>query len=114
LGSRKGFNLPAGGFDLEAGNLQAVKDGHVAYIVSPGHWLSGYIATRALANAKETGKPLLEGLLLVPGEFVTKDNVDAVIERQSSAEKVAAALAPIGDEVLANPDKHVVGPWPPK
>jgi hypothetical protein len=26
---------------------------------------------------------------------------------------VAAALAPIGDDVLANPDKHIVGPWPP-
>ena len=27
LGARKGFNLPSGGFDLEAGNLQGVKDG---------------------------------------------------------------------------------------
>ncbi len=114
LGSRKGFNLPAGGFDLEAGNLQAVKDGHAAYIVSPGHWLAGYIATRALANARLTGEPLIQGLLLVPGEFVTKDNVDAVIARQSSPESVAAALAPLGDDVLAHPQAHIVGPWPPK
>jgi ribose transport system substrate-binding protein len=113
LGARKGFALPSGGFDLEAGNLQAVKDGHVDYVMSPGHWLAGYIATRALANAKQRGEPLIQGLLLVPGELVSAENVDAVIARQQSAETVAAALAPVGDEVLANPDKHIVGPWPP-
>lgn len=114
LGARKGFALPAGGFDLEAGNLQAVKDGHVAYTVSPGHWLAGYIATRALANAKKTGQPLIQGLLLVPGEFVTTENIDAVILRQSSPENVAAALSSVGDDVLAHPEAHIVGPWPPK
>jgi ribose transport system substrate-binding protein len=113
LGARRGFDLPSGGFDLEAGNLQAVKDGHVDYVMSPGHWLAGYIATRALANAKASGAPLIQGLLLVPGELVSAENVDAVIARQASAETVAAALAPVGDEVLANPDKHIVGPWPP-
>ena len=114
LGTRKGFNLPSGGFDLEAGNLQGVKDGYVNYVMSPGHWLAGYIATRALANAKETGQPLIQGLLLVPGELVSKDNIDAVIAGQQSPETVAAALAPVGDDVLANPAKHIVGPWPPK
>jgi ribose transport system substrate-binding protein len=113
LGARKGFALPSGGFDLEAGNLQAVKDGHVDYVMSPGHWLAGYIATRALANAKQKGEPLIQGLLLVPGELVSTENVDAVIARQQSAETVAAALAPVGDDVLANPNKHIVGPWPP-
>jgi ABC-type sugar transport system substrate-binding protein len=29
LAKRTGFKLPAGGFDLEAGNMQAVKDGSV-------------------------------------------------------------------------------------
>jgi ribose transport system substrate-binding protein len=114
LGARKGFKLPSGGFDLEAGNLQAVKDGHVTYVMSPGHWLAGYIATRALANAKHKGEPLIKGLLLVPGELVSAGNVDAVIARQKSAEKVAAALAPVGDAVLANPSAHIVGPWPPR
>ncbi len=114
LGARKGFNLPSGGFDLEAGNLQANKNGHVTYVVSPGHWLAGYIATRALANANETGQPLIQGLLLVPGEFVSSENVDAVIERQASPDKVAAALAPVGDDVLAHPEAHIVGPWPPQ
>ena len=82
--------------------------------MSAGYWLAGYIATRALANAKETGQPLIQGLLLVPGELVSKDNIDAVIARQQSPETVAAAFAPVGDDVLANPAKHIVGPWPPK
>jgi ribose transport system substrate-binding protein len=81
--------------------------------MSPGHWLAGYIATRALANAKKKNEPLIKGLLLVPGELVSAENVDAVITRQQSAEAVAAALAPIGDQVLADPSKHIVGPWPP-
>jgi ABC-type sugar transport system substrate-binding protein len=114
LGARKGFKLPSGGFDLEAGNLRAVKDGYVTYVMSPGHWLAGYIATRALANAKAKGEPLIQGLLLVPGELVSAENVDTVIARQASAETVAAALAPVGDEVLANPSAHIVGPWPPQ
>lgn len=114
LGARKGFKLPSGGFDLEAGNLAAVKDGYVTYVMSPGHWLAGYIATRALANAKAKGEPLIQGLLLVPGELVSAENVETVIARQQSAETVAAALAPVGDDVLANPSAHIVGPWPPQ
>jgi ribose transport system substrate-binding protein len=113
LGARRGFDLPSGGFDLEAGNLQAVKDGYVDFVMSPGHWLAGYIATRALANAKTTGEPLIQGLLLVPGELVSAENVDTVIARQQSAETVAAALAPVGDDVLANSGQYIVGPWPP-
>jgi ABC-type sugar transport system substrate-binding protein len=36
LGARKGFALPWGGFDFEAGNLAAVKDGHVTYVMRRG------------------------------------------------------------------------------
>lgn len=114
LAARTGFNLPSGGFDLEAGNLQAVKDGAVDYIMSPGHWLSGYLATKALANAAMTGEPLIQGLLLVPGELVSAENIDAIIERQRSAQNVSAALAPVGDDILANSSKYIVGPWPPQ
>lgn len=114
LAQRAGFDLPSGGFDLEAGNLQAVKDGSVDYIMSPGHWLSGYLATRALANAALSGEKLIAGLLLVPGEIVSSENIDAVIARQQSPQSVSAALAPIGDDILAHVDQYIVGPWPPQ
>ncbi len=114
LAQRTDFDLPSGGFDLEAGNLQAVKNGFVDYIMSPGHWLSGYLATRALANAALGEADLIQGLLLVPGELVSSENIDEIIARQSSEETVAAALAPVGDDILANADQYIVGPWPPQ
>jgi ribose transport system substrate-binding protein len=114
LAQRAGFKLPCGGFDLEAGNLDAVKKGSVSYIMSPEHFLSGYIATRALANAALNGTPLLQGLMLVPGKLVDKSNIDEIIARQSSPKAVEAALAPVGDDILAHADKYIVGPWPPK
>lgn len=94
--------------------MQAVKEGAVAYLMSPNHFLAGYLATRALADAALGKGKLIEGLMLVPGELVSKDNIDAIIARQASAKSVAAALAPVGDEILAHSDKHIVGPWPPK
>ena len=114
LAARDGFKLPAGGFDLEAGNLQAVKSGAVSYLMSPNHWIAGYLATRALADAAMGKGKLLQGLMLVPGELVSKDNIDAIIARQASAEAMTAALAPIADDILAHADQHIVGPWPPK
>lgn len=114
LAQRNGFDLPSGGFDLEAGNLQAVKSGAVDYIMSPGHWLSGYLATRALANAALNEEPLIQGLLLVPGELVSSENVDAIIARQQNEASVAATLAPVGDDILANVDRYIGGPWPPQ
>jgi ribose transport system substrate-binding protein len=106
--------LPSGGFDLEAGNLQAVKDGHVNYVMSPEHWLTGYVATRALANAAIEGKPVIQGLMLVPGKLVSAENIDEILARQKSPENVTAALGPVGDDILANSAKYIVGPWPPK
>jgi len=114
LAQRAEFKLPAGGFDLEAGNLQAVKDGSVSYVMSPNHWLTGYIATRALADQALGKRKLAQGLMLVPGELVSKANIDEIITRLASAQAVVTALAPIGDDILANADKHIVGPWPPK
>jgi len=114
LAQRTGFNLPAGGFDLEAGNLDAVRKGYVSYIMSPEHFLSGYIATKALADSALNGTPLLQGLMLVPGKLIDKSNIDEIIARQSSLKNVEAALGPVGDDILAHADKYIVGPWPPK
>lgn len=113
LAQRTGFKLPSGGFDLEAGNLDAVKKGYVSFIMSPEHWLSGYIATKALAESALNGTPLLQGLMLVPGKLVDSSNIDEIIARQSSTKNVETALSPVGDDILAHADKYIVGPWPP-
>jgi ribose transport system substrate-binding protein len=111
LATRADFDLPSGGFDLEAGNLQAVKDGSVDYVMSPEHWLSGYIATRLLANHAQSGEPLPQGLWNTGGLLVSADNIDEIIARQESPETVTAAMAPIGDAQIADPASHLV-PWP--
>ncbi len=111
LAKRASFDLPSGGFDLEAGNLQAVKEGSVDYVMSPEHWLSGYIATKLLAESAKSGEPLPQGLWNVGGLLVSADNVDDIIARQESPESVTAGMAPLGDEQIANPDEHLV-PWP--
>ena len=113
LAQRADFDLPSGGFDLEAGNLQAVKEGSVDYVMSPEHWLSGYVATRALADAALAGEEPIQGLMLLPGLLVSSENVDEVIARQESEETVAAALAPVGDDIVANADQYIVNTWPP-
>jgi len=114
LAQRTGFKLPSGGFDLEAGNLDAVKKAYVSFIMSPEHWLSGYVATKALADSALNGTKLIQGLMLIPGKLVDSSNIDEIIDRQSDPKKVDAALSPVGDDILANADKHIVGPWPPK
>ena len=113
LAKRADFDLPSGGFDLEAGNLQAVKEGTVDYVMSPEHWLSGYVATRALANAALAGEDPIQGLMLLPGLLVSSENVDAIIARQESEETVSAALAPVGDDIVANAEQYIVNTWPP-
>lgn len=114
LAQRTGFNLPSGGFDLEAGNLDAVKKGYVSFIMSPEHWLSGYVATKALAEHALNGSKLPQGLMLIPGKIIDSSNIDEIIARQSSTKNVETALAPVGDDILAHTDKYIVGPWPPK
>ena len=113
LEQRTDFDVPSGGFDLEAGNLEAVKNGHVDYVMSPEHWLSGYVATRLLADAALKGEEPVQGLMLLPGKLVSSDNIDEIIARQASEDSVSAALAPVGDDIAANADQYIVNTWPP-
>lgn len=113
LAQRADFDLPSGGFDLEAGNLEAVKNGLVDYVMSPEHWLSGYVATRLLADAALAGEEPVQGLMLIPGTLVSSENIDEIIARQESEETVAAALAPVGDDIAANAEQYIVNTWPP-
>jgi hypothetical protein len=52
--------------------------------------------------------------MLLPGLLVDSTNIDEVIARQESEESVAAALAPVGDDIVANAERYIVGPWPPE
>lgn len=99
---RNGVELLAGGMDLEPGALDAVKAGTVAVLVSPEHWLKGYIATKILAMHAKDGYEIPAGVWDTGGLVVNSENIDAIIARQASDEAMSKALAPVGDEQIAN------------
>ena len=42
--------------------MEGVRDGYVEALISPEHWLKGYLAVKLMADAKQSGKPLPEGM----------------------------------------------------
>lgn len=108
---RNNVKILAGGMDLEPPAIQAVQDGFVAAVVSPEHWLKGYIATKLLADHAENGTPIPAGLWDTGGLVVNSSNIDEIAARQADDATMAAALAPVGDEQIANQDQYLVS-WP--
>jgi ABC-type sugar transport system substrate-binding protein len=104
---RNNVKLLAGGMDLEPGALDAVKEGYVTAVVSPEHWLKGYIATKLLAAHAEEGAAIPTGVWDTGGLLVTADNIDEIIARQASDDSMRAALAPVGDEQIANSAQYI-------
>ena len=70
--------------------LEGVKDGYVEALISPEHWLKGYLAVKLMADAKQNGKPLPEGMWNSGALTVNADNIDEIIARQKDAASRAA------------------------
>lgn len=92
--------------------LEGVKDGYVEALVSPEHWLKGYLAVKLMAEAEQSGKPLPEGLWNPGALVVNSKNIDEILTRQQSPESRASYFKPIVDRQLANQDKYLI-PMPP-
>lgn len=107
LQQRNDVTLLAGGMDLEPGSLEAVQNGYVAALVSPEHWLKGYIATKLLAMHAETGAEIPVGTWDTGGLVVNADNIDDIVARQASDDAMLKALGPVGDEQIANSAKYI-------
>lgn len=105
---RNDVELLAGGMDLEPAALDAVADGYVQALVSPEHWLKGYISTKILAAHAEEGTDIPVGTWDTGGLVVNADNIGEIIERQESDEAMSAALSEVGDEQIANPADYLV------
>lgn len=105
---RNDVKFLAGGMDLEPAALDAVKDGYVAALVSPEHWLKGYISTRILADHAENGTEVPVGVWDTGGLVVTADNIDEIIKRQASDASMSAALSEVGDKQIANPADYLL------
>jgi ribose transport system substrate-binding protein len=99
--------LLVGACDLDQVAMEGVRDGYVEALISPEHWLKGYLAVKLMADAAQSGKPLVEGLWNSGALTVNKDNIDEILERQKDA---ASRSAYFQDEVakqLGSPDQYL-------
>jgi ribose transport system substrate-binding protein len=94
-------------FDLDPRTMQAVKDGTNFCTISPEHYLKGYIATRLLAEAVKTGKPLPKGWFDEPGLVVDQSLIGVIMERQSSDANMRAWLRPEIARIFADTSPYM-------
>jgi ribose transport system substrate-binding protein len=99
--------LLVGACDLDTVALEGVKDGYVEALISPEHWLKGYLAVKLMADAAQSGKPLQEGLWNSGALTVNSDNIDDIITRQKDAASRAAYFKDEVQKQLDNQDQYL-------
>jgi ABC-type sugar transport system substrate-binding protein len=104
---RGGKKLVVGACDLDPVALEGVRDGYVTALISPEHWLKGYLAIKLMAAAKQDGKDLPEGVWNSGALTVDSKNIDEIIKRQKDAASRAAFFKPVAEKQLANPDQQL-------
>src|SRR3954452_7137628 len=103
--------LIVGACDLDQVAMEGVRDGYVEALISPEYWLKGYLAVKLMAQAKQDGKSLPEGMWNSGALTVNSDSIDDILERQKDP---ASRSAYFKDEVakqLGNPSQYL-GPMP--
>jgi ribose transport system substrate-binding protein len=99
--------LLVGACDLDPVALEGVKDGYVQALISPEHWLKGYIAVKLMAQAAQSGKPLPEGMWNSGALTVDASNIDDILTRQKDAASREAFFKDKAAQQLANPSKYL-------
>jgi len=72
--------------DLIPETLEAIRNGDVTAAVGQHPYLQGYLPIYFMADYVLNGTPMPNGQVLLPGEIVTSDNLDVVLERQTDAD----------------------------
>jgi ribose transport system substrate-binding protein len=98
-----GKHYVMGGCDVDPTALQAVKDGQVAVLGDPWHFMKGYIATTLLARHAIDKKALPQGWWNSGAGLVIPSNVDDVIAREKSNTARDAFFKKEIDSQLASP-----------
>jgi ABC-type sugar transport system substrate-binding protein len=104
---KTGKHYLVGADDLDPNALAGVADGLVQALVSPEHWLKGYIAVYLLAQHALHGTPLPKGWWNPGSLVVDKANIALILKRQQSA---ASRYAFFKNEVaseLAHPSTYL-------
>lgn len=104
---KSGQHFLAGSCDPTPQALQAVKNGYVAALASPEHWLKGYIAISLLAKHARTGKPLPKGWWNPGSLIINSDNIGEIIARQQSPQARAKWFNDEVHKQLKHPKKHL-------
>ena len=92
-----------GGCDVDPTALLAVKEGSVAVLGDPWHFMKGYIATTLLAQHAINKKALPQGWWNSGAGVVTQSNVDQVIAREKNNSTRQAFFQREIDQQLASP-----------
>jgi ABC-type sugar transport system substrate-binding protein len=103
--------LLVGACDLDQVALEGVRDGYVEALISPEHWLKGYLAVKLMADASQSGKALPEGMWNSGALTVNKDNIDDIIARQKDPASRAAYFKDVVAKQLGAQDQYL-GPMP--
>jgi ribose transport system substrate-binding protein len=106
---RTGQKLLVGACDLDKVAMEGVRDGLVKALISPEHWLKGYLAIKLMADAKLEDKPLPEGVWNSGALTVNADNIDEIITRQESPETRSDYFKDEVEKQLASPDQYLSG-----
>ncbi|WP_280427134.1 sugar ABC transporter substrate-binding protein, partial [Nocardia brasiliensis] len=102
-----GRRMLVGSCDPDAQALVGVKDGYVAALASPEHWLKGYLAIRLLAEHARSGKPLTQGWWNPGGLIINAANIDEIIARQQSDASRRQWFAATAERQLADPGSYL-------
>lgn len=104
---KTGKHYLVGADDLDPNSLAGVAQGYVQALVSPEHWLKGYIAVSLLAQHTLNGTKLPTGWWDPGALVVDSANIKQILARQKDA---ATRLAYFKKEVnaeLADPSKYL-------
>lgn len=104
---RSGRKLLVGGCDLENASLQGIRDGYVDTLISPEHFLKGYIGIKLLADHAQKGTAIPKGFWNSGELVVNKDNVDEIIARQKSEAARQKWFDAAAKKQLANPSAQL-------
>ncbi|MGH3395747.1 MAG: substrate-binding domain-containing protein [Streptosporangiaceae bacterium] len=104
---KTGKHYLVGADDLDPNSLAGVAAGLVQALVSPEHWLKGYIAVSLLAEHALHGTPLPAGWWNPGSLVVDKANIAQVMARQSSAASRTAFFQKEVAFELAHPGQYL-------
>jgi hypothetical protein len=112
MGALKGFKLPAGGFDLEAGNLQG-SQGWLCSLCDVTRPLVGRLYRHPRAGQYQTKGRTADPGSAAAGRIGKRRKCRCGYKPPAKRRNCGGGLGPSGDGVLADPAAHIVGPWPP-